>query len=248
MPRAPVLSELSAPDAPARSLTTLAFDRLRNDILAGGLKPKEKLRIQQLTERYAIGATAIREALSRLVTEGLVTSEDQRGFCVADVSRDELLDLTRTRLWIEQTALRMAIAQGDVEWESRVLAAFHRLSRMPPPSTSPEAGAGWRQAHRQFHFALIEGCGSPWTVRLCAMLFDQTERYRNLSGRAPQGARRDVHAEHRAIVDAVLARDADQACALLAQHFESTTHIILSEEDVQPAASRVAPARRRRAA
>jgi len=230
MPKAIALPVAADSDAAPRSLTTLAFDRLRGDILAGNLRPKEKLRIQQLTERYDIGATAIREALSRLVTEGLVTSEDQRGFCVAGVSRDELLDLTRTRLWIEQTALRASIAQGDVEWEAGVLASFHRLSRMASPGTSPQAAVAWRQAHRQFHFALIEGCRSAWTMRLCAMLFDQTERYRNLSGKARDGARRDVLKEHRDITDAVLARDADRACALLAEHFEGTTRIILGPD------------------
>ena len=212
-----------------RSLTTLAFDRLRSEILAGDLRPKEKLRIQQVAERYDIGPTAIREALSRLVTEGLVTSEDQRGFCVAGVSGEELLDLTRTRLWVEQAALRASIEHGDVDWETGVLASFHRLSRMDPPSTDSMSAAAWRHAHRKFHFALIQGCDSPWTTKLCAMLYDQTERYRNLSGKARAGAKRDVLKEHREIADAVLARDTTQACALLAKHFEHTTRIILAD-------------------
>lgn len=245
MPRALALPEAADPQGAPRSLTMLAFDRLRSEILGGDLRPRERLRIQQLTARYDIGATAIREALSRLVTEGLVTSEDQRGFCVADVSRDELLDLTRTRLWIEQTALRMSIEQGDVEWETAVLASFHRLSRMAPPSTSPEAAVAWRQAHRQFHSSLAQGCGSAWTVKLCSMLYDQTERYRNLSGKAREAAKRDVLAEHREILDATLARDAELACALLARHFESTTGIILSQESISVAEEDAPTARRR---
>ncbi|MFM2056938.1 MAG: hypothetical protein RLY71_1323, partial [Pseudomonadota bacterium] len=107
---------ISAP----RSLTSMAFERLRHDILQGHLAPTERLRIQALSERYQIGATAIREALSRLVTDGLVESEDQRGFTVAPVSREELLDLTQTRIQVEQMALRMAVARGDVEWETQV--------------------------------------------------------------------------------------------------------------------------------
>ena len=245
MSRVPVLPAAIDLEAAPRSLTTLAFDRLRSDILAGDLRPKEKLRVQPLSQRYGIGATAIREALSRLVTEGLVTSEDQRGFCVAGVSNEELADLTRTRSWIEQTALRAAIVLGDVEWETGVLASFHRLSRIDPPSTGPQAAVAWRQAHRQFHFALIGGCGSPWTLRLCALLYDQTERYRSLSGKAPAAARRDVLKEHRQITDAVLGRDADRACALLAAHFESTTRIILAQEGMGAVAS--APRRRARA-
>lgn len=226
-----------AEEAP-RSLTSLAFDRLRSDILAGDLRPREKLRVQQLAARYEVGATAIREALSRLVTESLVTSEDQRGFHVADVSPQELLDLTRTRVWVEQTALRASIEQGDLEWETSVLASLHRLSRMPPPSTSAAAALAWRQAHRQFHFSLIQGCGSPWTMKLCAMLYDQTERYRNLSGKVPDGAQRDVLREHREIADAVLARDAALACSLLAGHFEHTTKIIVARGGTVSAAGK----------
>src|SRR3974390_3667965 len=96
-----------AADLPgARSLTTRAFERLREDILLGRLAPSERLRIQALSERYGIGATAIREALSRLTTDGLVQAEDQRGFTVTSVSPEELLDLTRTRIQVEQMALR----------------------------------------------------------------------------------------------------------------------------------------------
>lgn len=225
------ISRVAAHDEAPRSLTSLAFDRLRTDILAGDLRPREKLRVQQLAIRYEVGATAIREALSRLVTESLVTSEDQRGFNVADVSPQELLDLTRTRIWVEQTALKASIVQGDLEWETSVLASLHRLSRMAPSRTSAAAALAWRQAHRQFHFSLIQGCGSPWTMKLCAMLYDQTERYRNLSAKVPDGAQRDVMKEHREIADAALARDSAAACSLLAGHFEHTTKLILAETD-----------------
>ena len=132
----------SAPSNP-RSLTSLAYERLRDDILRGRLAPSERLRIQALSERYQIGATAIREALSRLTTDGLVDAEDQRGFTVAPVSREELLDLTQTRIEIEQTALRMAVANGDVEWESHLLSSFHRLSRAEAQPWTGETLAAW---------------------------------------------------------------------------------------------------------
>jgi DNA-binding GntR family transcriptional regulator len=166
----------------AKSLTTQAFERLRTDILLGELRPSERLRIQLLSERYAVGSTAIREALSRLVTDGLVDFEAQRGFCVASVSRSDLLDLTETRVDIETIALRKAIERGDLEWEGTVLGAFHRLSRTPPPS-SIELHAAWAQAHRHFHESLIAGCRSPSLTRLCRELYDKSERYRNLAER-----------------------------------------------------------------
>jgi GntR family transcriptional regulator, carbon starvation induced regulator len=213
--------------APARSLTTLAFERLRGGILAGELLPAERLPIQALSERYQVGATAIREALSRLVTEGLVTAENQRGFRVTPVSRAELLDLTHTRVRVEAIALRLAVERGDIEWESRLLSAFHRLSRTPPP-TSPDRDAQWSAVHRAFHEALIDGCGSAWTMRLCRLLYDKSERYRNLAKQTTRDRGRDIGTEHRALMDAAMARDAEAACRLLGAHFTETTEIILA--------------------
>jgi GntR family transcriptional regulator, carbon starvation induced regulator len=218
--------DIAIPANNTRSLTTLAVERLRQDLLCGALRPEERLRIQALSERYGIGATAIREALSRLVPDGLVASEDQRGFFVAPVSRDDLVDLTQTRIEVEKMALRLAVERGDVEWESQLLSAFHRLSRAEPP-TSPERAMAWAQSHQQFHEALIAGCRSPWTLRLCRLLHEKSERYRNLSAQRTRTGDRDIAAEHRALMEAAMARDANAACALLAEHFWETTNIIL---------------------
>jgi DNA-binding GntR family transcriptional regulator len=218
--------ELPSAPASSRSLTTLAFERLRNDILCGELLPEERLRIQGLSERYQVGPTAIREALSRLVTDGLVESEDQRGFCVAPVSRDELQDLTATRIAVEQLALRSAIDKGGVDWESNLLSAFHRLSRTPAP-VSPDTAVQWSLVHRQFHEALLAGCSSAWTLRLCRLLYDKSERYRNLADRNTQPSERDSVGEHRHLLDATMSRDAELACTLLSAHFWETTQIIL---------------------
>ena len=210
----------------AKSLTSLAVERLRGDILAGQLRPTERLRIQALSERYGIGATAIREALSRLVTDGLVDSEDQRGFCVTPVSREDLTDLTQTRVEVEGSALRLALKHGGIDWESNVLSAFHRLQRTPVPS-SPELHEAWVAVHRQFHETLIAGCASPWTLRLCRLLYDQSERYRNLAEQYTSEKNRDAAKEHRELMEAAMARDADRAVQLLSGHFWETTGIIL---------------------
>ncbi len=211
----------------SKSLTSQAFERIRNDVLLGVLRPSERLKIQALSERYEIGATAVREALSRLVTDGLVDSEDQKGFCVSPVSRSDLIDLTETRIAIEGMALRKAIALGDVEWEAQVLSSFHRLSRTPQPTTIANHAA-WATAHRQFHESLIAQCGSPWLLRLCAMLYDKSERYRNLAERTTRPEERDTAAEHRGLMEAIaMERDADKAVALLSAHFRATTDVIL---------------------
>jgi DNA-binding GntR family transcriptional regulator len=211
----------------SKSLTSQAFERIRNDILLGTLRPSERLKIQVLSERYEIGATAVREALSRLVTDGLVDSEDQKGFCVSSVSKDDLIDLTETRIAIEGMAVRKAISLGDVEWEAQVLSSFHRLSRTAPPTTI-ENHAAWALAHRQFHEALVAQCGSPWLLRLCAMLYDKSERYRNLAERSTRPEERDTATEHRELMQAIaMERNADKAAELLSTHFRATTDVIL---------------------
>ena len=215
-------------DAPVRNLASIAFERIRGDILLGKLKPNERLRINSLSERYEVGPTAIREALSRLVTDGMVLSEDQRGFCVAPVSRDDIIDLTQTRIDVEGVALTKAIELGDVEWESNLLRAFHRLSKCPlPTEDNPEHKAVWSETHLEFHRTLISGCRSPWLMRLCSMLYDRSERYRNLAEKRSAVTKRDPNAEHKALMDAALAHDAARATQLLAEHFWGTTNLIL---------------------
>lgn len=204
----------------------MAVDRLRGDILDGTLQPTERLRIQALSERYDIGTTAIREALSRLVADGLVDSEDQRGFCVTPVSREDLIDLTQTRVEAEGAALRLSVERGDIDWESAVLSTFHRLQRTASP-TSPELQAAWDLAHRQFHQALVAGCASPWRLRLCRILYDQSERYLSLANRYTSEKNRDPMKEHRALMEAMMARDGELAVRLLAEHFWTTSDIIL---------------------
>jgi DNA-binding GntR family transcriptional regulator len=212
----------AAPASSAKSLTTLAFERIRSDILMARLQPAQKLRIQALSERYQIGATAVREALSRLVTDGLVESEDQRGFYVAPVSEEDLLDLTQTRIEIEGLAIRKSIARGDLDWEAQVLSSYHRLSRTPA-STTHEKHMAWSAAHRRFHESLVVQCGSPWLIRLCSMLYDKSERYRSLAEGRTRPESRDTVMEHKALMEAAaMERDADKAVHLLAEHFRRT--------------------------
>jgi GntR family transcriptional regulator, carbon starvation induced regulator len=210
----------------SKSLTTTAFERLRADILVGDLLPNARLKIHGLSERYQIGTTAIREALSRLVTDGLVASEDLRGFTVAPVSREELVDLTQTRIQVESLALGDALQKGDVEWESLIIADFHRLSKTAVPMT-PALHAPWELAHRRFHRSLIAGCNSPSLLRLCVELYDKSERYRNLAERYTSPKIRDTDKEHSDLMEAVLRRDVETSRALLAAHLWTTTNIIL---------------------
>lgn len=216
------------PAANARTLASQAQELLRKDILSGTLAPGQRLRTKDLQARYGLGLSPLRESLQRLSAEGMVVNDEQRGFAVAPVSVAELEDLTLARTALESIMLPMAIDKGDADWEAEIVAAFHRLSRTPLPH-DPGAVADaslWEMRHRAFHHALVAGCRSLWLLRLHGQLVDQTERYRKirlLHHQQSSAQVRDVNAEHQAVMDAVLRRDADLACELMAHHLAATS-------------------------
>lgn len=204
------------------TLTEQVFRALRDDILSGRLEPGAKLPFATLTERYGSSASAVREGLQRLVEQGLVVSEPQLGFRVADVSIDDLDDLTQARCEIEALALRLAVEHGDLSWEAAIVATLHTLERTPAfHDDEPDVPTlEWSQAHREFHAALIAGCPNRRIRDMASTLRDSAELYRGWSYRS--GSPRDVGGEHRSIVDAALARDADTAARLVVEHLEAT--------------------------
>jgi DNA-binding GntR family transcriptional regulator len=215
----------------SHNLTQGAYEALRADLLACRVAPGSRLKIQELCQQHAVSLGAIREALSRLTSEGLVVAEPQRGFRSAPISRADLEDLTMVRIEVESLCLSRAIEIGTVDWEARLVAAFHRLSRTPERVASDPARSAddWAEAHAGFHSALVDGADSPWLLRLHGQLYAQSERYRRLS--IPLGSMdRDVDGEHRQIMEAALARDAARANGLMRRHIGATTTILLKAD------------------
>ncbi len=202
---------------------------IRLDILECRLLPGAKLRISDLCDRFDVSLGAVREALARLTADGLVRSEAQRGFFVSPVSREELVDVTRVRVDIESLCLRSAMKVGDVAWESGIVAAYYRLSRVDErdPRDKIHLNKTWASLHAEFHEALVAACDSEWLLRIRTMLFEKSERYRKLSVPVRSGDR-DVNREHEALMDAVIARDAERACSEIAIHLQRTAEIILA--------------------
>ncbi len=230
-----VFDKVSLEDAPQPTLASSVYERLRQDILRGQLQPGSKLRIEFVSERYEAGHSPVREALNRLSSDGLVDRRDQRGFYVAAASVGDLLELTRTRCWIDEIGLRQSIEAFSPAWEEGVVLALHRLGRVPR-SISPEVyqeNPEWERLHRAFHRSLIAGCDSRWLLGFCDQLADQAYRYRQLSAQQAFPKRKEGD-EHQAIVDAAFRRDADQAVALLSEHYRKTAAIIVETGSGMP--------------
>jgi DNA-binding GntR family transcriptional regulator len=222
-----VAISLAVPDGQAdeaRTLTSAVQARLRSDIIACRFQPGEKLPIALLGKRFGVSYALVREALSRLVADGLVVAEDQRGFRAGPLSLADLQDLTETRIEIECLALRRSMARGDAAWRDRLQAAWNALrsSRHPPPEAPGEEHEAWSVLHARFHAALVSTCGLDWLMRFRTTLYEQSERYRRMSRMLRGGLPRDVQAEHAQIFRAVMDADTGAAVALLAAHLQRT--------------------------
>ncbi|UOM34512.1 GntR family transcriptional regulator [Acuticoccus sp. I52.16.1] len=204
-----------------------AFQTLREAILGGRFEPGAPLKYSELQELCGVSVSPVREAMTRLVAAGLVEGEHNRGYRAASLSLAELDDLVRTRVEIESLALTRAIAFGDAHWEAAAVSGLHVIEVLPrrqadDPSLHNEE---WEVHHIAFHRALIAACTSPLLLQFSHMLSDRADRYRrfSLTLEAPD---RDVAAEHRAILDATLARDGAKACRLLAEHYRNTARYV----------------------
>jgi GntR family carbon starvation induced transcriptional regulator len=210
------------------TLANRVVEALRRDILTGVLEPGMKLRIEGLRERYGVGASPIREALSQMVAEKLVLRLDHRGFRVVGADLAELEELIQTELIISVASLRASIQRGDVEWEERLVLAHRRLELTPRSLDEHhyKPNPVWQQLHRAYHVALVDACGSEQAIAICGDVHDRQTRFRILYNRITQWPRRDVAGEHREITDAALAHETDLACKLLTEHLSRTADFL----------------------
>jgi DNA-binding GntR family transcriptional regulator len=210
------------------TLSESAVRQLRRDIIIGGLLPEARLRLRDLSARYGLGATPLREALARLAAEGLVVLEGQKGCSVPPITRAHLMDITRSRQLMEPEALRLAMETGDAAWEDEIVASLsllrHEIGRRDPGSE--EWLDTYEAKHHRFHRALIAACPLPSLKRFCDDLYIQKTRYRRVMKSAHSDWGR-VLAVHEALAEAVLARR-PEAMAALGTHIGTTAELVLT--------------------
>jgi GntR family carbon starvation induced transcriptional regulator len=176
--------------------------------------------------------------LSRLVSEGLVRATGQKGFRVAEISRDDLADIIRMRTVIESEALRLSMQYGSDEWEAGIVASLHRLKRFAargPEAFRSEIDA-FEVVHKAFHTALISACGSRRMLEQHSALYDQTYRYRHrMLENVPK--LEDFCAEHDELAALTLSRNVAEGCKRLCTHFQLTLTTLYPDEPEKSMAS-----------
>src|SRR5437773_5811924 len=192
------------------------YRRIRADIVFGRLKPGSRLKLDGLKESYGLSVSTLREVLSRLTADGFVLAEGRRGFEVAPVSMENLKELAELRLLLEAHAMQVSFANADVEWEGRIVSAHHKLAST---ERLMESGIGelehWKRYDGEFHQALISNCGSRLLMETHALIFDKYFRYQRVafSYRGSEPA-----AQHKALLEAAMKRDAVTATETLRAH------------------------------
>ncbi|MGW3961767.1 GntR family transcriptional regulator [Amycolatopsis sp. NPDC005003] len=210
-------------------LSEQAYERLRDAIMRGQYAPGQALKPQDLAREQGVSLAVVREALVRLVGDGLADRLPNRGFAVPAFSDRRWQEVAEARRTVEPLVLRLSLERGDLEWEARVRATHHRLARTPPGEGRHYSGE-WAEAHRVFHRTLLEGCGNPVLLETFDRLWTASELARRWSAHRTPG--RDHLAEHAELERTALARNADAAAEALTRHL-TTTAAALTDDPAQ---------------
>lgn len=206
------------------------LDRLRLDIISGHFQPGQKLQMEDLKNQYNVGYSPLREALSRLVSYGLVCVKEQCGFTVAPLSLEELYDLYSVRIGIEVQALERSIQNGDDDWEAEVTAAWFKYKKCLNQGINHQIDPHiWDTLQKEFRFSLIKACQSNWLLKIREMLNDQALRYRFIclnSYYRNKDVLNEFINENEQLVSAVLSRDSKTAVKIIQISWESSVKLI----------------------
>ncbi|WP_417210366.1 GntR family transcriptional regulator [Antarctobacter sp.] len=216
-------------DSGNESIAEKGLRRIRSDIIRNDLAPGSRLRLERLRETYGTSVTTLREILSRLVVEGFVEAQGNRGFSVVGVSEADLRDICEMRLLLECNALRRSIAAGTLAWEAHVVASHHKLRTIETQLIAGDRDRSlvsqWVQYDWDFHHATVMACDMPVLKVTHSNMFDRYLRYHLL---ALDFRGRPAAQEHERLRDLVVSRQTDAAIDLLNAHVHAGMEHILS--------------------
>jgi GntR family transcriptional regulator, carbon starvation induced regulator len=213
---------------PENSLALQCYEQLEQEIVQGVLLPGEKLKVMPIAERFGIGQSPVREALSKLSAFGLVQVEENKGFTVAKVTESDIRDTYKVFTILETTALQWAMKCGDMSWQAHIVGQLHKLS-MIENSEKIAPQSVWQQANYDFHLALIAGCNSPILLEMRKHIYMKFDRYCQLSYQLSKQMQHKNHACHQELAQAVLQGDATLAKKLMVHHINDPLEMVVEQ-------------------
>ncbi len=194
----------------------IIYRDLYDGIVAGRYQPGERLDLREIAEWAGTSRTPVREAVRRLESEGIVTSIPHHGFIVSKFPIEEIIELYHIRAVLEGLAARLAAA-NLTETNARALRKYIGEMESALQQGHPEK---MLKVNRPFHDIIYKAANSPLLYKYIISLYVQTARYRGPLSTWP-GRPDGILAEHRALAEAVIAGDADQAERLARAHHEN---------------------------
>lgn len=199
------------------TLVNQCYAALREDILNGVFEPGQKLKVVPLKEYFKVGQSPIREALSRLTADGLVTMENNKGFRVSILSEKDMYDTCSILTMVTNMALTRAIECATKESEASIVSELYKLS-LVEKSNELAPYTVWAECNYNFHMALIAGCGSPLLLDIYRIVYAKFDRYCRIAYSMCKTRLKDNHEEHVALTNAVLNKEKALAHKLNERH------------------------------
>jgi DNA-binding GntR family transcriptional regulator len=198
-----------------RTVSGLVAERLRAQIVAGELPSGSKLRQVEIARRFGVSTTPVREALAALQREGLVRLHPQRGAVVFVPTVADLREHYEIRAALESLAASRTAERFEESWVAPLEALLDEMSTGPP-------AARYIALNQHFHTQLYEHCGRSRLVEMIAALRDASSAYLHIYRAAADFPVARLDGEHRAILSACMARDAEAAAAATREHLQNT--------------------------
>lgn len=201
---------------PSQTDTEQVVARLRTAIIEGTLSPNQRLPELELAQKLGCGRLTVRSALLALEKEGLVVREPNRGARVRDIPLEEVMEVTEARMALEGLLARKAATRLTDETAQNLLAIIAEME------TVVAAGdlLRYSELNRKLHRAIREVVGAHIIRQLLEQLDALMARFQFRLALVPGRAQQSL-AQHRALVEALVARDPQEAERRMREHLES---------------------------
>ena len=207
----------SAPTGiPRETFASMVGERIRSNIIEGALPPGSQLHEVELAASFGVSRGPVREALQRLIQEGLLRSEAHRGVFVPVMSDEDIVDIYVAREALETAAVRR------ITGSARTAPAYKSLDKVVRGMESAEKAGDWKLVASRdldFHTALVAAAESTRLERMFTTVISETRLCLRVLTSAPD-ARDDLVQEHRDISEMIRADDTAGAIKVLTKHFD----------------------------
>lgn len=199
---------------PPPTLVEVVLRELREQLIQGRFEPGDPIRVDQVAAEFGISALPVREALRVLLAEGRVQYASHRGYRVTELTSQDVVEIFLMARLLEAEAIRQGVLAFDDAAAERMAGLLDKLV------SPPESATVWELAelHTEFHFVPISCARLPRMEAELRRLWDHTDHYRSLYLFHDPEILRVMHEEHRQILDACVAGEADRAVELMELH------------------------------